>query len=344
MVKNTAQRISRILDASGVLTAMEHLDGAGRLRVLVYHRVGEPEAEPDLDPGLISATPDEFRIQMELVSKHYHPVSLHTVLAAHRGETCLPPRAVLITFDDAYLDFASQAWPILQDFGLPAVMFVPTAFPDQANDLGFWWDRLYAGLRRIEDRALDIPDLGEFDLSQGAGRKLALKACKRHVKSLPHAVAMDWVDAMLGRLPDFSSVARVLSWESLRELSRQGLEVCPHGHAHALCTRLTRDELREDLATSRERLESELGDDACTSVIAWPANACSEQVCEVARSLGFEMGFGGVRGVTRFPAPDALDVMRVPVLRYQRELFRAQLRPVVAGLGRHVIDRPWRGR
>jgi hypothetical protein len=55
------------------------------------------------------------------------------------------------------------------------------------------------------------------------------------------------------------------------------------------------------------------------------------------------MAFGGVRGVTRIPVGDALDVMRIPVMRYQQELFRAQLRPGIAGLGRWVVDRPWRG-
>ncbi len=274
MVKKTAEFIARTLDASGVLGALERLDSSAGLRVLTYHRVDEPSAEPDLDPGLISATPDEFRVQMRLVAKHYHPVSLRTVLAAQRGEISLPGGAVLITFDDGYLDFALHAWPVLRDLGLPAVLFVPTAFPDRADPSGFWWDRLYAGLRRTTDRIVNLPDLGEFDLAEVTGLQLALKACKRHVKSLPHAEAMDWVDAALRELADIPSLARVLSWDGLRELTRQGLDVGVHGHLHALCTRLTADELKDDLNACRARLTSELGDDACTSVIAWPANAC----------------------------------------------------------------------
>jgi peptidoglycan/xylan/chitin deacetylase (PgdA/CDA1 family) len=338
-VKKTAQFIAKTLDASGVLGARERLDNSSRLRVLVYHRVDEPSAESDLDQGLISATPDEFRMQMQLVAKHYHPVSLRAVLAAQRGEGVLPRGAVLITFDDGYLDFAAHAWPVLRDLGLPAVLFVPTSFPDQVNGGGFWWDRLYAGLRRAEDRVVKLPGLGEFNLAQSNGRRLALKACKQRVKSLHHAEAMEWVDAALGELADIPSVAEILSWDSLRDLSRQGLDVCAHGHLHALCTRLTADELRDDLTTCLARLTSELGAETCTSVIAWPANACNQQVTEIARGLDFEMGFGGVRGVTQVPVRDALDVMRIPVLRYPRALFRAQLRPVVAGLGRRVVDR-----
>jgi len=341
VVKKSAQFIARTLDASGVLGALERLDSSAGLRVLTYHRVDEPSADPDLDPGLISATPDEFRMQMQLVAKHYHPVSLRTVLAAQRGEVNLPSGAVLITFDDGYLDFALHAWPVLRDLGIPAVLFVPTAFPDRENGPGFWWDQLHAGLRRTGDRVVSLPDLGVFDLAEVTGRKSALKACKRHVKSLPHAAAMGWVEAALRELTDIPPLARVLSWDSLRELVRQGLDVGVHGHIHALCTRLTADELKEDLNTCRARLTSELGDAAFGSVIAWPANAASHQVCELARGLGFEMAFGGVRGVTRVPVLDALHVMRIPVLRYQQALFRAQLRPSIAGLGRWLVDRPW---
>ena len=68
---------------------------------------------------------------------------------------------------------------------------------------------------------------------------------------------------------------------------------------------LTVDELEEDLITCRTRITSEIGSHACTSVLAWPANASNRQVCEIARGLGFEMAFGGVRGVARVPVRSA---------------------------------------
>jgi peptidoglycan/xylan/chitin deacetylase (PgdA/CDA1 family) len=338
-VKKTAQLIARTLDSFGVLGALERMDNSSGLRVLTYHRVNEPSAEPDLDPGLISATPEEFREQMQLVSEHYHPVSLRTVLAAQRGEASLPSGAVLITFDDGYRDFALHAWPVLRELGLPAVLFVPTAFPDQENCSGFWWDRLFAGLCRTDHRIVDLPDIGNFDISEDAGLRLTLKACKRHVKSLPHSEAMCWVEAALGKLGNVPPLTSVLDWDSLRELAREGLEVCVHGHLHALCTQLTVDELQDDLVTCRSKLASELGDRGVAPVMAWPANACNDQVCEIARDLGFEMAFGGIRGVTQFPVRNALNVMRIPVYRYEGALFRAQLRPAIAGLGRWVAGR-----
>ena len=66
-MKKTAQFVARTLEVSGVLGVLERMDHSSGLRVLVYHRIDEPAAEPDLDPGLISATPAEFRAQMRLM-------------------------------------------------------------------------------------------------------------------------------------------------------------------------------------------------------------------------------------------------------------------------------------
>ncbi len=94
------------------------------LWVLTYHRVDWPDARPDLYPGLIGATPPDFAAQMELVAERYQAVSLNQVVEAYRDEGApLPPRSVLITFDDAYEDFQKHAWPVLRQHGLPAALF-----------------------------------------------------------------------------------------------------------------------------------------------------------------------------------------------------------------------------
>ena len=341
-MKKAAQFVARTLEASGVLNALERVDRSGGLRVLVYHRIDDPLAEPDLDPGLISATPQEFRSQMQLLAERYNVVSIHTVLAAQRGETSLPAGAVLITFDDGYRDFAEHAWPVLREFNLPAVLFVPTAFPDQPGGAGFWWDRLHAGLRRTGDSVVSLPSLGEFNLTEPSGRREAFRACIHHAKSLPHAEAMDWVASVMEKLGTVPPLPGVIGWDQLRELAEQGLDVCAHSHEHALSTRLTEAELRADLRTCQERLTSELGESVGSRVLCWPANATNPQARNVARQLGFEMAFGGRRGVSRIPSETPLDVMRVPVLRYDRALFRAQLRPSIANLGRLIIDAPRR--
>ncbi len=337
-MKVLAGNAAAVLARCGILSALEALDrDAKRIRVVAYHRIDEFDAEPDLDPGLISATPADFRAQMEEIAQRYNAISLEQLDAAHRGEGELPTRAVLLTFDDGYRDFETRAWPILKEFGLPAVLFVPTSFPNQPGP-GFWWDRLHAALLRTRCSSVEDPRGGTLDLKDEPAIRRAHRVLRTHAKSLPHDQAMAWLDGVIGGLAEVPSLHRVLGWDALRKMAEEGLSVCSHGHAHALCTRLSEDSLADDLAISKARIESELGASAPPAVLAYPASATNAAVRRAAKKAGYRMAFGGRRGIDRLPLRDAYEVMRVPVHRYGTALFRAQMRPSISALGRVIID------
>jgi len=337
-MKALAGHAATVLERCGILSALEVMDrDTQRVRVVAYHRIDDFGAEPDLDPGLISATPSDFRNQMESIAARYNAISLEQLSAAHRGEGVLPPRAVLLTFDDGYSDFESQAWPILKDVGLPAVLFVPTSFPDEPGP-GFWWDRLNAALMRTSRPGVEGPDGETLALGSEEEIRRAHRVLRTHAKTLPHDRAMAWLDALIGELADVPSLHRVLGWDALRKLADEGLSVCSHGHLHALCTRLTADELATDLSTSKNRIEAELGDAAPPPAVAYPASATNADVRLAARDAGYSMAFGGRRGIDRLPFDDPHEIMRVPVHRYGTALFRAQMRPSVSELGRMILE------
>ncbi len=93
------------------------------LRVLMYHKVNDQWPNPITVPTAV------FAEQMDLLGHlGYTPVSLDAVRDHYVLGSPLPPRAVLITFDDGYLDNLVNAVPILHDRGYPAVVFAPIAF------------------------------------------------------------------------------------------------------------------------------------------------------------------------------------------------------------------------
>jgi peptidoglycan/xylan/chitin deacetylase (PgdA/CDA1 family) len=93
------------------------------LCVLMYHKVNE------VDGNTVTVPPSAFDEQMsQLHELGYTVVSLDDVIAHYVDRTSLPPRAVLITFDDGYLDNLENAVPILQRHGYPAVLFAPIGY------------------------------------------------------------------------------------------------------------------------------------------------------------------------------------------------------------------------
>jgi peptidoglycan/xylan/chitin deacetylase (PgdA/CDA1 family) len=105
-------------------TGLHAVNGDGRtLRVLMYHKVN------DLPGNRMSMPVEKFDEQMaQLGELGYTVVDLDAVLDHYVERKPMPPRAVLITFDDGYRDNLECAAPVLRKYGYPAVQFVPLAY------------------------------------------------------------------------------------------------------------------------------------------------------------------------------------------------------------------------
>lgn len=155
-------------------------DGERALRVLMYHKVNDrPENPLSVPVGL-------FDEQMALLRERgYAVVSLDAVLDHVAGRAPLPPRAVLITFDDGYRDNLENAMPVLQRYGYPGVVFVPIGFLDDARPLPheerlagrsllnptLHWDELpelEAGGLRVESHGIGHRPLADLEIDEAA--------------------------------------------------------------------------------------------------------------------------------------------------------------------------------
>jgi peptidoglycan/xylan/chitin deacetylase (PgdA/CDA1 family) len=75
-------------------------------------------------PAQLSVTPESFGRQVEyLAERGYRGVTLSEAVLGDVGG-----KAVAITFDDGYASTLSLAKPILDRFGMPATLFLPTNF------------------------------------------------------------------------------------------------------------------------------------------------------------------------------------------------------------------------
>ena len=256
-----------------------------RVRILTYHRIIEP-TDPTVDcPSVVSATPADFDRQMQLIGRHYDVVSAARVLDALHGGPRLPSRAVLITFDDAYVDFAEVAWPILRRHGFPATLFVPTAYPDDPA-LEFWWDRLHRAIASTRREELVGTPLGRLDL-QPDRRPGSFRMLQTWLKSLPHAEALHWIEAVCAELgvTDIKP-APVLGWDALRRLAADGVALAPHTRTHPRLDRMTLDAAAAEIRGSRDDLEREVGTSA--PIFAYPFGLRDERVVELLRQEGYE--------------------------------------------------------
>ena len=105
--------------------------------VLMYHGV-LPEAEALSHGDWLQVSTEEFGAQMAYLHRHYTPVSLRSLLASPLQSWGKPP--VVVTFDDGYANNFHHALPVLQQFSIPATIFLATSYLGTSRF--FWWDRL----------------------------------------------------------------------------------------------------------------------------------------------------------------------------------------------------------
>lgn len=91
--------------------------------VLCYHSVNEI-----WDDNIKPMKPSRFEEHMDFLKKCYRPISLSDWMDTILHEKPLPKDAVLITFDDGYLDNYENIFPSIVAKNIPICIFVVTEF------------------------------------------------------------------------------------------------------------------------------------------------------------------------------------------------------------------------
>jgi len=107
-------------------------------KILMYHHIRSTKIR-----DYYSVSPQVFEEQLQwLKNSGYTVVSYSAFYRALTTTSTLPEKSVVITFDDGYRDQYSQALPILQKFGYPAIFFPYTR--DIGKRAFMTWDMLRA--------------------------------------------------------------------------------------------------------------------------------------------------------------------------------------------------------
>jgi peptidoglycan/xylan/chitin deacetylase (PgdA/CDA1 family) len=163
------------------------------LTVLGWHRFGA------LHDGL-SVPADVFRQQLAAL-ECWGATVLDLETAWRRViKGTLPPRAVVLTFDDAYASVLEVAWPLLRQRGWPATLFVVTEYTDGRRR--FPWDARAAASDETRTCGLD-------EIVTAADAGLAIGS---------HTATHPWLPSVSGlRLRrELEDSRRFLEWELVR--------------------------------------------------------------------------------------------------------------------------------
>jgi peptidoglycan/xylan/chitin deacetylase (PgdA/CDA1 family) len=119
--------------------------------IMMYHYVRHVDSAADPLGFNLSVTPEQLAAQLDwLKSAGYETLRMDAAAACIRGEGPCPARAVVLTFDDGYMDAYTTALPLLQQRGYVATFYIVSGFVGQPGYMS--WNEV----RALRDAGMEI--------------------------------------------------------------------------------------------------------------------------------------------------------------------------------------------
>lgn len=279
------------------------------LTIIMYHYVRA--LSRSRYPQIKGLSTDDFRRQIEYVQDRYTVIGADRLLRAVAEDAPLPPNAVLLTFDDGYLDHFTNVFPLLDAKGLPGCFFPPArciidrevlavnkihyvlaspASPGEIADQLFelmeaWGDP--DALRSREGYRQAVAGDHRFDEPEVVLIKRLLQ------RELPTPLRTRILDHLFETYVDVQEEVLAeelyMDLEQVRCLRRHGMYVGSHGDRHAWMDRLDPEEQRTDIDRSVDFLD-EVGTSLNRWIMCYPYGAHDASLRRYLRSQGCAVG------------------------------------------------------
>lgn len=135
---------------------------AVKVPILMYHYIGNNPNPKDLARNTLSVSPDKFDQQMGyLAQQGFTPITLNDLYGIFNNQRSAPAKPIVLTFDDGYIDFYLNAYPILRKYNFHAVSFIPTGLINTSYYMS--WAQIKeiqaSGLVTFEGHTVSHPNL-----------------------------------------------------------------------------------------------------------------------------------------------------------------------------------------
>ncbi|MBL8901601.1 MAG: polysaccharide deacetylase family protein [Planctomycetes bacterium] len=272
--------------AFGVLAACEARMRRG-LTVLTYHRVLPEERCASYPFPALVISEAAFAAQVAWLAQRCEVLPLGQALPLAQSGAKPRRPLVSITFDDGYADNHDLAAPILEANGVRATFFVTTGFLEASRPL--WFDRGAELLRaadaaRAARAAARTSGFASAPSEDPPGALLGwLEALKRESAELRERF-LSALESESGRAVPLTGYEPMTRAEVLA-LHRRGHELGSHSQTHPILPSLGDEELRAEIAGSRELLQQWSG--APLEGFCYPNGDCDERVLAAVRDAGY---------------------------------------------------------
>lgn len=276
--------------------------------IIMYHFVRN--LKHSMFPQIKGLDIRDFREQIAYLKKHYQFIRMEDLILSIEEDYPLPKKAVLLTFDDAYVDHYVHVFPILQENNIQGSFFPPAkAIIDHSvldvNKIHFILasgekTKIIAAVYEQLDRYRN-----EFNLSSNHYyyRKLAqpgrfdgpeIVFIKRLLqKELKEGLRNIIVDKLFQDMVtnDEESFSRELymNIDQIKCMKHNGMHIGSHGYKHYWLNTLTKSKQMEEVQKSCDFLNT-IGVDSKNRTICYPYGGYNQSLIRILKKHDIKLG------------------------------------------------------
>jgi peptidoglycan/xylan/chitin deacetylase (PgdA/CDA1 family) len=248
-----------------------------RLTVLAYHEITDDET---------------FSRQLDWLTTRFNPISLAQLVENVHGGSSLPPRAVLLTFDDGDPSVLKNAAPLLKQRQVPALAFVVAGLLGSTRPQ--WWQ---------EARHL-VEHGGRTQIATGPASRVV-----RELKTIPDDKRLEALENLRSTASAEAPPAMNLSESDLVDLEQHGVDIGNHSLTHPMLDQCGSGKLEMEVELSHAILAGALGH--APVAFAYPNGNASDTAVDILKRLGYDLAFLFDHRQERLPIRNPLSISRI---------------------------------
>jgi peptidoglycan/xylan/chitin deacetylase (PgdA/CDA1 family) len=266
LIRKLKPLASYALNKTGISNALSTIPP--KWRILMYHRIIEPEKSKLCIQAGMYVRPETFRLQMQYLAKNCNVLALDDLVEKVISKQKLPKRSIAITFDDGWVDNYESAFPILKELNLPATIFLPTSYIN-TNKL-FWTDKFAVLSLLFREQDADVQFLSKSSAVEKSVRKLfrsdsdfntSLEDAILNLKQVDTSERDEIINALKDFLefdPEMLIPPQFLNWRQIEQMQASSITFGSHSHKHQQLGKLNAASVTEDVDNSLAILKAKL--------------------------------------------------------------------------------------
>jgi peptidoglycan/xylan/chitin deacetylase (PgdA/CDA1 family) len=251
-----------------------------------------------------------FRQQIEFMKENFNVVTMEQVMDSVEEKSDLPENALLLTFDDGYIDNYTFALPVLEEFGVQGSFFIPgktfathqlldvnkihyilagadiyELVDDVKKEMDYYRGREY-DYAPTEELFQEYAVANRFDVKETIFVKRMLQTVLP--EKLRNTISSKLFEKYVGVTEEQLAYELYMTEDQIRTMKRHGMFIGIHGYDHYWLGNLSTEQMKKDISLALDTLDEFI--DRKRWVMNYPYGNYNQEVLDYVKEQGACVG------------------------------------------------------